>query len=63
MDKTEIRSLSDRITAIEERLGIKTVPCAGYCNQPTAETGGMCQACQERERHEVAQLNRTRGRF
>jgi len=53
---TAIQALSDRISAIEKHLGIKTVPCAGYCEQPTGEPSGMCTACQERERVELRRL-------
>jgi hypothetical protein len=49
----EIRALSDRISWLEIHMGLKTKICAGYCNQPTANPGGICLACQERERHEI----------
>jgi hypothetical protein len=47
---TEIRALSDRIAALEQHMELKTTICAGYCGQPTANPGGICLACQERER-------------
>ena len=55
MDELDIfvRALSDRIAALEKHIGLKTEMCAGYCNQPTANPGGMCVACQERDRHEI----------
>ena len=55
---TEIRALSERLTVIERSLGLKTTTCAGYCGQPTANPGGMCLACQERDRRETARMNR-----
>ena len=54
--ETEIKALSDRIEQIERRLGIHTVTCAGYCEQPTSDPGGMCQSCRERERRELREL-------
>jgi hypothetical protein len=58
---TEIRALSDRIAVVEKSLGLKTMICAGYCNQPTANPGGMCLACQERERSVDAESRRRHG--
>lgn len=60
---TTTRALSDRVTEIEKRLGIKTEMCCGYCEQPTSDPGGMCQACRERERQEDARLNRVVPRY
>jgi hypothetical protein len=42
---TEILALSNRMTALEQHIGLKTVICAGYCEQPTANPSGMCLAC------------------
>ena len=50
---TEIRALSDRIAALERHTGMKTQPCVGYCEQPTANPSGMCLVCRERERREA----------
>jgi len=58
---TEIRAVSDRIAALEQHIGLKTVICAGYCEQPTASPSGMCLACQERERHVDAESRRRHG--
>ena len=57
------KALSDRITEIEKKLGINTVQCAGYCEQPTSDPGGMCQTCRDRERQEDARLNRVVPRY
>ena len=59
--ETKLKALSDRIAGIERQLGIKTVMCAGYCEQPTSDPGGMCQPCRERERKEDAKLRRKHG--
>ena len=50
---TGILALSNRIAWLEIHMGLKTTRCAGYCEQPTANPGGMCLACQERERYEI----------
>jgi len=55
---TATEALSNRIAEIERRLGIKTETCAGYCEQPTSDPGGMCQVCRERERQETSWLRR-----
>ena len=54
----EILALSNRMTALENHIGLKTEICAGYCNQPTANPSGMCLACQERERREDHEARR-----
>jgi hypothetical protein len=63
---TANKAMSDRISEIERRLGIKTQMCAGYCEQPTSDPGEMCAACREqdvRERQEDARLNRQIPRY
>lgn len=54
----EMEALKLRVEEIERRLGIQTAMCAGYCDQPTAEPGGMCQSCQEIDRYEASRLRR-----
>ena len=56
---TGIRALSDRISWLEIHMGLKTTICAGYCEQPTANPGGMCLACQVRE-HRIDHETRRR---
>ena len=59
---TEILALSERMTALERHIGLKTEMCVGYCNQPTANPFGMCLACQNQERRidvESRRRNRT----
>jgi hypothetical protein len=55
---TEILALSNRMTALEQHIGLKTVICAGYCEQPTANPSGMCLACHAREHRIDAELRR-----
>jgi hypothetical protein len=57
----EILALSNRMTAMEQHIGLKTTICAGYCEQPTANPSGMCLACRERERRWDADLKRRLG--
>ena len=60
----KLKSLSDRIAVIERHLGIKTQMCAGYCDQPTTDPGGMCESCREIERYEMSRLRRReRGEY
>jgi hypothetical protein len=58
---TMILALSNRMTAMERHMGLKTVICAGYCEQPTANPSGMCLACQAREHRIDYELRRRHG--
>jgi len=55
----EILALSNRMTALERHIGLKTEICAGYCEQPTANPSGICLACQARE-HRIDHETRRR---
>lgn len=54
----KLRALEERVSELEQWLGIATQLCAGYCDQPTTDPGGMCSLCREKERQEDARLRR-----
>lgn len=55
---SELSALKSRVFELERRAGMRTVLCAGYCDQPTTEPGGMCQPCRERDAQEARRLMR-----
>lgn len=53
---TKIKSLEKRVLDLECKVGIQTVLCAGYCDQPTSDPRGMCQPCREQEQRGFRKL-------